>query len=223
MKILDPHKIISLSKNTTGNKRKMARNYNEILNWFLDYQNNYEEYIRAESAYYSSSVLLADYNWMKNINKTTYDKPITAGMLLAVDFGKCYKEECSFIHTALCLLVTGKKVLVVPATTKDTRIKKAYHPIEDPKANHSMWLGRVEDGFSERCALLLNDARFISLGRIVNDYSIIKVNIIGDIRSEVLSIMFPNQVKSFKNKIYELEKENIALKKRLNTFDTNSK
>lgn len=206
MSKLDHKKIRHFSENTLGNKKAKADNSAEILKWFLDYQSNYEEYIRTSTRYFSASTLISDNNWLYDKDTITYTEKISAGMLLAVDFGKCYKNECGYIHTALCLRVLGNKALVVPTTTSKIKANEAYHSTVNSDGNKNLWLGRIEDGFAEESALLLTDIKFISLGRVIDSFSSINMKILEDIRKSAFEIMFPSQVNKFNQKISALEK-----------------
>jgi len=212
MKELDHNLIRPFCKNLRGNKQSMAENSNSILKWFLDYQRNYEEYIRTAKSYYSASSLLSDNNWLMNREKTLYDVKITSGMLLAVDFGKSYGGECGYIHTALCLDITGNKVFVVPMTTVVSVVNSAYHPIDNPSGNRSLWLGRIEDGFTEKSALNLRDAKYVSIGRIIGDFSCVDDNITSEIKMCVMKALFSTQVNTFIQNVSKLEKANEKLR-----------
>jgi hypothetical protein len=206
MKTLDHNLISQYLKNTEGNKLSFAKNNDSVFSWSLDYQNKYAEYIRASKTYYAANTLSSDDNWLDNKDKVSYNKKIVPGMVLLIEFGKAYKNEYGYLHPALCLHAVGNRILVTPMTTKAAEIKEAYHPKNNPKGKSSMWLARIADGFENESALLLKDTRFVSVGRIIKDFSVINSIVVSEIRKQAMKTLFHSEVNNHNQEIAKLAK-----------------
>ena len=222
MKLLDYASLQPISKNTADNKATNSQQSIAIMLGLLDYQNNFEEYIRNSSCYDSASTLIAENDWLKRRTKNSFPKEINDGAILKTDFGKGYFGECAYIHFSLCIRKYKNKILVVPMTSVADTINKAYHPIDNPKGEYRLRVGKKEEGFPLMCALFMNDAKFISIGRIVDCVASIDIAALELIKRHLLSIAFPKFDSELTNlqsnsnllqdEIAALKKENATLK-----------
>jgi len=205
MKRLNHSKLQSLSKNTNVNKTTNAEDSLDIMIALLDYQDNFEELVRTNNNYSATNVLLSDNNWMRRKNVDTYRDPIGEGNIFITDFGKAYKGECAYIHFSLCVRVYRDKVFVIPTTSNVNMFAKAFHPADNRSGNYWLRRGNKTEGFSKNCTLLLNDAKFISLGRIIKALPPINADALESIKKHLFSVNFPNYEKEFVNRANEIE------------------
>lgn len=205
MKNLDYNAIQPLSKNTQYNKRTKAEQSLPCMLALLDYQNNFEEFIRKMSIYDATSLLIAEQDWINRHNFNSYKNKLTKGQVCRVDFGKTYNIENAFIHYALFMGKYDNKFLVIPMTTSSDEVCKAFHPIDRPDGEYRLRLAKPDEGFSKQAALYMNDAKFISPGRVISDNEIIKPNIHEEIEIHLIKVMFPAY---YANVIETLKKQN---------------
>ena len=235
MKKLNYYKLQPLSKNIPTNKSTNSEDSVDIMLGLMDYQSNFEEFIRNENYYDSTSILIADNDWLKRKGNNSFSKSISEGIILKTDFGKCYSGECAYIHFSLCVRVYRSKILVIPMTTSEKYVNKAYHPVDNKSGDYSLRLARPEDGFTSKGALFINDARFISIGRVIDAYANINPDALQDIKKHLFSVCLPVYEKEYvnlKNEVADLtctieklsaENEKLASElKNLKKADSNS-
>lgn len=207
MKDLNYGALQPLSKNTPFNKRNKAETSVECMLALLDYQQNFEEIIRQMNIYDATSLLIAEQDWIKRHNFNTYKKGLEKGQVCKVDFGKTYDRETAFIHYALFMGKYKNKFLVIPMTTSNDEVNKAFHPIDNQKGEYRLRLAKTQEGFPEKAALYMNDAKFISPGRIIDGFNKINVNVLQQIEIHLIKIMFP----AFYASVENIEKQNQQL------------
>ncbi len=210
------------TKNTISNKTARATNQSKILNGVLQFIDNMNRVIRQLNAYDSSSILIAESNWMKRNHFTKYmpskDAPgkVLFGQVCTIDYGKTYKGEIGYIHPGLCVGKKDEKYLVIPMTTGKTWRDTCYHPIHNPNMTKENRQCCVTEGFAKDGVLLMNDSKFISGGRILELHEIIQPDILKEIQEQLFYIMFSNIYKDYTN----IKNDNIKLQE-LNTRQKN--
>lgn len=152
-----------------------------------------------------------------------------------LDFGKTYKGELSYFHYGLCVGKKEGKLLVIPITSADNYRDKCFHPVRNPKASKKMRQALKDEGFSKDCVLIMNDAKFVSAGRIEAIDNKINEAALLDIQSVLFAIMFPDinrehcklisqskakdkKIVNQKEFIEKIKKENAELRCQINCF-----
>lgn len=209
MKNLNYSKLQPLSKNTDQNKKNKAEKSTDCLLALLDYQSNFEEAIRNMSIYDATSLIIAEQDWLKRNKYTSFKgSSLSKGQMCKVDFGKTYSKENAFIHYALIVGKYKGKVLVIPSTTSPDEINIAYHPTHNPSGEYRLRLAHPSEGFSSKAAFFMNDAKFISQGRILEVKESINPVTFEEIQIHLIKVMFPD---FYKNTVQALESENTTL------------
>jgi len=191
MKNLDYSNLQPLSKNTDENKLVDANKSVDIILGILDYESNFEESMRNFNCYDASSILIADNDWLKRRNYSSCKDIFYEGSILRVDFGKAYIKESAFIHYSLCIRKYQSKALVIPMSSRCDKKDNAYHPSDNISGERRLRLCKLEEGFLSTGILYMNDAKFISPGRIIKSYPQISLEIFEEIKKHLLSIIFP--------------------------------
>ena len=212
-----------LSKNTQNNKGTKAEQSVECMLALLDYQNNFEELIRQMSIYDATSLIIAEQDWIKRHKFNTYKNGLQKGQVCKADFGKTYNRENAFVHYALFMGKYENKYLVIPMTTSPDEINKSFHPVDRENGEYRLRLAKESEGFPRKAALYMNDAKFISPGRVIDGCEIINTDIFPDIEIHLIKVMFPsfysNVVKKLKLQHETLINENKILLEKLEKYD----
>lgn len=87
----------------------------------------------------------------------------------------------------------------------------SYHPINNPTANKKYRQALASEGFEKDCILKLNDAKFISPGRLDKETVSITIDIIRQIQEQLFSIQFPELYQNFNNSL----KKNVRYEKQI--------
>ncbi len=140
---------------------------------------NMNRIIRQLNAYDSSSILIAESNWMKRNHFKKYTpsenapKKVLFGQVCTIDYGKTYKGEIGYIHPGLCVGKKNEKYLIIPMTTGKTWRNTCYHPVYNPNMTKENRQCCINEGFEKDGVLLMNDSKLISGGRILELHEII--------------------------------------------------
>lgn len=133
--------------------------------------------------------LLSNLNYFRRKNsKSTleFGTRVKVGDICFIDYGHAYNMEIGYQHFGLILEQCNGKYFVVPITGNDNKI---MNRCDDETKKNIMLLGKL-DGLKKVSACYLNDAKWISAGRIID----VKGHIYED------SILFKN----IKNRVYDL-------------------
>lgn len=215
-------KVGYYTKNNLSNKTMPAIERPKILNGILQFIDNTNRIMRQLNAYDSSSILIAESNWMKRNHFKKYmpskDAPekVLFGQVCTIDYGKTYKGEIGYIHPGLCVGKKDEKYLIIPMTTGKTWRDTCYHPIHNPNMTKENRQCCISEGFVKDGVLLMNDSKFISGGRILELHEIIQPDILKEIQEQLFYIMFSDIYKDCVN----INKENLKLQE-LNTRQKN--
>ncbi len=201
MKFEDIDKISAYTGNNHTNKAMRATEKPKVLNALLQFFENTNNVFRQLNAYDSSSIIIAESNWIKRNHfskhmpsKGTTEK-VQFGQVCTIDYGKTYKGEIGYIHPGLCIGKKNNKYLFVPMTTGRSWRSKCYHPIHNPDSSKDNRQSCTSEGFLKDGVLLVDDTKFVSGGRILELLEIIDPDVLYEIQNQVLSVMFPIQYK----------------------------
>ena len=189
--------------NNTDNKTKRAKNTSEILLGAMQYAENYLKAMKQLNAYDTSSIIKSDSSWLQ---KHSFDEfkvrgskvTIDPGRICCIDYGKTYKGEISYFHYGLCVSRKEEKLLIIPMTSANDWRDTCYHPVKKPSATKKYRQGLRSEGFSKDCVLLMNDAKFISAGRIDRQDVEINPDTLKEIQQQLFAVCFPNINTKFK-------------------------
>lgn len=114
----------------------------------------------------------------------------------------------AYFHHGLCVGKKEGKILIIPMTSGAKYFPNSYHPINNPTANKKYRQALASEGFEKDCILKLNDAKFISPGRLDKETVSITIDIIRQIQEQLFSIQFPELYQNYyislkKNERYE--------------------
>lgn len=238
------HNIKYYSENTTDNKNKESKKIASIILAAVQLMENYIKGIKNLNAFDASSIILSDANWIRNNRRTEFldnngDKvTVKIGTIYYLDFGNTFSDELAYFHHGLCVGKKEGKILIVPMTSGTKLFPNSYHPINNPTANKKYRQALASEGFEKDCILKLNDAKFISPGRLDKETVSINIDVLKQIQEQLFSIQFPELYQKFynsikKNEKYEkqisdqkdlinrLKQENNALCMKLRKFENN--
>lgn len=217
------------TKNTVTNKTTPTTECPKILNGFLQFIDNVNCIVRQLNAYDSSSILIAESNWMKRNHFSKYmpnknaPKKVAIGQVCTIDYGKTYKGEIGYIHPGLCIGKRNEKYLVIPMTTGKTWRKTCYHPVHNPNMTKENRQCCTTEGFERDGVLLINDTKFISGGRILELHEIIGIDILEQIKEQLFYLSFPqiyDELEEYRKMNIKLENANNNMRKQINNLKT---
>ncbi len=209
----DINKIKSFTTNTQVNKSYKSKETPKIIWGTIQLTENFVQGLRQLNSYDSASIIKSEANWLQKHSFNEYrDKKnkkvnIEIGTVCYLDFGKTYKGELSYFHYGLCVGKKENKLLIIPITSANSYRTTCYHPINNPNASKKLRQALVSEGFSKDCVLMINDAKFISAGRIES----LDVKINGDALKNIQEILFSISLPDFYKEYINMGK--IALKK----------
>lgn len=147
-------------------------------------------------------------HWIIGRNEKKKSKKYLSGTIIEVEFGLSYKTETPYRHSAIVIKDLTNKVLVVPSTSKQEFIKRAYHPIDNPNGDIHFRKVDENDNFDHECVLTLNDMRTISKNRIISICGFIETQdkncLYKEIKQNLLKIYFDEEIQEYESKIHEL-------------------
>ena len=225
MKFEDIDKVSIYTGNTQTNKTMKAVDRPKVLRALLQLYDNTNNFFRQLNAYDSSSIIIAESNWVKRNHFSKYMPSLGAvqkvqlGQVYTIDYGKTYKGEIGYVHPGLCIGKKNNKYLFVPMTTGRNRRSERYHPTNNPGSSKDHRQSCTSEGFSKDGVLLVHDTKFVSGGRILELHEIINPDSLYDIQNQVFSVMFPNQYKE----TVALKKENIKYENQIQNLQVHVK
>ena len=203
----DINDIARFTENTKANKSKLARKTSAIILAGVQLMENYIKGIKHMDAYTASSTIISSANWIK---KSTVDKfidengneiQVKPGTVYYIDYGNAFYGELAYYHHGLCVGKREGKILVIPMTSGAKYFSTCYHPINNPKSNKKFRQALLSEGFEKDCVLKMNDAKFISQGRIDRETVTIPNDVLLEIQKQLFSIQFPQIYQEFINNI----------------------
>ena len=204
--------VACFTGNNATNKSMEAIKRYKILHGLFQLEENMHKILKQLNAYDASSILIAESNWMKRNHFSKYmpsrdaNDKVAFGQVCAIDYGKTYKGEMGYIHPGLCVGIKEGKYLIIPITTGRNWRINCYHPIVNPEKTKEYRQALKSEGFEKDEVLLLNDAKFISGGRILELHEIISADPLKQIQEQLFQIMFPTLLKDVTRVKIENEK-----------------
>ena len=243
MKFEDIDKVSTYTGNNHTNKSMKATERPKVLTALLQLFENTNNVFRQLNAYDSSSIIIAESNWIKRNHFSKYmpSKGATAkvqfGQVCTIDYGKTYSGEIGYVHPGLCIGKKNSKYLFVPMTTGGSWRSGCYHPIYNPDSSKDNRQSYISEGFSKDGVLLVHDTKFVSGGRILELHETIVSDALYEIQNQVLSVMFPiqykeitalkkdklkyeNQIQNLQGQVKNLKLANEKLSSKLNKLET---
>lgn len=237
----DINDITRFCENTGENKDKRARKTSSIILAGVQLMENFIKGLKNMSAYDAASTIISDANWIKNssrsdfLDETGKKVVVSLGSVYYIDYGKTFYQELAYFHHGLCVGKKEGKILIIPMTSGTKYFSSCYHPINNPMANKKYRQALLSEGFEKDCVLKMNDAKFISPGRIVRETISINSDVLLQIQEQLFSIQFPvlyqkyinymkseeknkKQISEQKQLISNLKQENNNLKMKLRRF-----
>lgn len=209
----DMHNIKCFTENTKENKSKEARKSPSIILAAIQLMENYIKGIRKLSAFDASSIILSDSNWIRNNNRSDFldddgnSIDVKIGTVYYIDYGNTFYDELGYYHHGLCVGKKAGKMLVIPMTSGKRYFSSSYHPINNPHANKKYRQALFPEGFEKDCILKMNDAKFISPGRIDKETISIDNILLKQIQKQLFIVQFPDLYQTFCNSIHKIEKQ----------------
>lgn len=109
--------------------------------------------------------LFTEYN-EKDASGNWVPYTVQKGEIYIADLG--LNQELAYCHPVLILDIIEDRVFVVPATTSPQKINDAFHPATNPGGLKRYRRVYRSDGFGVDSALMLQEARIISKGRLID-------------------------------------------------------
>ena len=150
------------------------------------------------------------------LNRRTFTgckENIQVGDIFNVDFGINYEPEMSYNHPGLILEEIGDLLLVVPSSTSPTKLSNAYHPVKNKNGYWYYYEVDKNDGFAEKCVLILGNVCTISRGRLLEKKGHLTCDISDEnslyrqIRNIMMQHLFSKEYNKLISKINDLEKQ----------------
>lgn len=213
MKWTDINAVNMYTANTNENKNRRSKKTPAIIWGAIQLTENLLKALRQLNVYDSASIIKSESTW---IQKHSFDEffdeqnkkvNIEVGRVYYIDYGKTYKGELSYFHYGLCVAKKEGKLFVIPITSAESYRETCYHPIKNPKASKKLRQALAEEGFSKDCVLKMNDAKFISAGRIEAMDSKINDDALLDIQTTLFSVSFPDIKRQYDKLLNETSKK----------------
>lgn len=198
MKWHDINALSTYSANTDDNKNKRTKKTSTIIWGAIQLTENFLKALKQLNAYDSSSIIKSEATWIQKhsfdefFDDTNRKVNMEVGRVYYIDFGKTYKGELAYFHYGLCVGKKEGKPLVIPLTSAEGYREKCYHPVNNPHANKKFRQALMCEGFSKDAVLRINDAKFISAGRIESMDCKISEDALLDIQKTLFAISFPD-------------------------------
>ncbi len=134
---------------------------------------------------------------------------INIGEIFMVDWNLSYAPELSYEHPCVVIEKIEDFLFVLPVSGQNQYLEVGYHPVDNVGGNKNYRIVDIEDGFSKRCAIHINQAKVISQTRILYRMGKLKENELGvcelleEIKYTMLNTYFPNEY----NKLLEENNE----------------
>lgn len=184
------------------NKRTVLKNGKILL---LEKQAKEEEisFIERMNIFERFEYLLSDLNYFRRKNARSpldFGTIVKVGDICYIDYGHAYDMEIGYQHFGLILEHCRGKYFVVPITGNDSKIANRC---DTEVKDNVMLLGKLQ-GLKKVSACYLNDAKWISSGRIIDVKGHINADSIlfKNIKSRTYNLLESNN--KFQNYIYAI-------------------
>lgn len=201
-----------------SNKTKSSIESSVCLREFLNLLENILENNKSFKQDEAANFIMSIQNWLIRRGYTSC-REVHIGDIFYADLGINYKPEYSYHHPVIILEDVGNMVMVVPVSTTESNVAKAYHPIDNPTGSkllrkvYGKDKGEESDGFEKTGAVLLTDVKTISQGRLLSKKGSLKninddASLFREIKKSVFKVCFPKE----NINMYKIMMENEKLK-----------
>lgn len=210
----DIRDVKRFTENTQENKHKKAKKTSSIVLASIQLTENFIKGIKSMNAYEAASTILSEANWIQKSSFTDFIDDenkkvnIKIGTVYYVDYGKTFAGELAYFHYGLCIAKKDNKYLIIPITSGTDYFSTCYHPRLNPTANKKNRQALKSEGFAKDCVLKINDAKYISAGRIEKEVISIDSIVLSEIQVQFFAVSFPRLHQNYINTIRKLEKQN---------------
>lgn len=204
--------LLDTLKKDKNNKNINAKENHKAMLQFFYCQNNIFKYVSTQFKVHEIAIWIKSivfYIKNKNLRNTTN---YTNKSILFVDLGHNIGNELSYEHICIVLKSTYDKLFVIPCSF--SRIKNICDK-ETGELYPEYILGKVEDGFLKETVILLNEVRWISKSRVINN---INKKVADKLFDEIYNRSFAYIFKSKFNENIKLKKEIESLKNKIDTI-----
>lgn len=166
-------KITNIKKWLTDNNK-----HDRIVNqpFYQDVEDNLVELIKYDLSNMSTeeaiNSLISEINYrerrkeFENIKISNGTLNVKIGNICLVDFGRQYNLECSYVHPALVLSKSHKKLFVIPITSNKKQFQNASFWQYDNLVPF-IYQEYNKSNIKKHSTLFLNDAKWINTSRII--------------------------------------------------------
>lgn len=147
----------------------------------------------------------------KNIND------ILVGNIYMVDWNLSYSPELSYEHPCVVIEVLDDFLFVLPVSGQKQYLEIGYHPISNPKGDKKYRIVDVQDGFSKKCVIHINQVKTISKTRILYQIGSLKstedgiCELLNEIKEEMINMYFPIEYNKLLEENSEYKKDVVFL------------
>lgn len=162
----------------------------------------------------------------KNDNKPLSDKieEVKSGEIYMIDWNLGYDPELSYEHPGIVVENIDNFLFVLPVSGQKHYIDIAYHPLNKPDGDKNYRLVDEKDGFNKLCVIHLDQARSISITRLLYKMGEIpieqdgKSSLFCELKEYMLNKYFPNEYNNFLEVINEDKKriEYLSIQRKCN-------
>lgn len=184
-------------------KIRPAKDSKIAMGWFDIVIDNLIEEAHKLTEEEFAMLIMSIQKWVKDRNFTKTKHKVKVGEIYFVDLGMLHKPELAYQHSVLVLQLLRDYAFVVPITSSADRVANAFHPIKNPSGNTRMRRVYDCDGFEKTSVLLLENARTISYGRLIDkkgDIDSLSL-LLDEIKQTIFERLFPRH----NTKIHKLE------------------
>lgn len=145
---------------------------------------------------------------------------VVEGDIFIADLGMNF-QELAYCHPVIVMEIIDNKALVLPLTSTISKINTAYHPSSNPNGDRNYRKVFQSDGFEVDSAIIINEMRLISKGRLIERKGRINEDITHEnsIFLEVKESSFQKFFSSNAQKIFSLEQEIIELNNKIKELE----
>jgi hypothetical protein len=176
---------------------------------------NYIEHNHGLKADELAMVTISIEDWRRKRHHTRFTKDsVNLGDIFYADLGINYKPELAYGHPVVIIEKIRGLYLVLPVSTSQEHMSKAYHPTANPDG--VKYLRKVlkseGEGFTDDSVIIISNLRTISPGRLHDKKGSLKDitnpnSLFNELKNNALSFAFPK----YATLINKLEKENKEL------------
>lgn len=174
------------STELSGNNPDLMNKLNELID-------NIKDKIKTVTVDETCDIIMSLQHWVSNkdrISKSDYK----AGDIVLVELGNNYRMENAYAHPALVLDNIGEYILLVPTSSQESLIQKAFHPDDNVDGKKFYRRVYIRDGFDCTCVLCTTNFKTVSKGRIIKKKGDLSDRtILDEIKEQIIKFAFKKQ------------------------------